>query len=184
MTGAAHAVPMEAFAFTEELARVSNPGEIVCRLQVLAGGFGFRAVIFSSVPDPGGRMDEFLLGRTVPPEWHKLYAERLYRFDPAFLSLPDAVMPYEYDVGDYAGDEAQMRALVEGRRDFGLRRGFVVPVHQPNRLGFVWMSGDTPDLSLRTKAALHLTALYAFGRIRDLLDPTPPRGRSLTLRER
>jgi LuxR family quorum sensing-dependent transcriptional regulator len=46
------------------------------------------------------------------------------------------------------------------------------------------MAGPKPELTARTKPALHLIALYAFDRAHRLVGPLPDQGPRLTARER
>jgi LuxR family transcriptional regulator, quorum-sensing system regulator BjaR1 len=69
--------------------------------------------------------------------------------------------------------------------DFGLAQGLFVPIPSTaGTFGNVWMAGPTPELTGRTKPALHLIALYAFGRVHQLAGRLPDQGPPLTARER
>jgi LuxR family quorum sensing-dependent transcriptional regulator len=70
-------------------------------------------------------------------------------------------------------------------RTSGFPRGLVVPIHGPG--GFVAgvaVAGVKFDLSANTKPGIHLMALYAFDRIRQLSAGKPEAKPKLTTRER
>jgi LuxR family quorum sensing-dependent transcriptional regulator len=69
--------------------------------------------------------------------------------------------------------------------DFGLERGFIVPINTPD--GFeacVSMTGSHLDLTARTKPLIHLVALYGYERVRQLAGLAPATKPRLTPRER
>ena len=71
-------------------------------------------------------------------------------------------------------------------RDFGLKRGFSLPVHGLGGTeACVSLGGVTPDLDAATKPALHLVAMYAYEQARKLIPAPPPVDEHpLTARER
>jgi LuxR family quorum sensing-dependent transcriptional regulator len=69
--------------------------------------------------------------------------------------------------------------------DFGLVRGFIVPIHGPGGYeACVGMAGVTLDLPAETKPMLHLMALYAFNRVHQFASGRPEEKPPLTSRER
>lgn len=67
--------------------------------------------------------------------------------------------------------------------DFGLVKGFSVPVHSMNGYEACFsVSGATPEFDWGAKAALHLVALYAFESVRRLIMTT--QANPLTSREK
>ena len=73
---------------------------------------------------------------------------------------------------------------MERAKDFGLADGYVTPVPGPSgSLGSVWVAGQRA-FGARAKAAIHLTSLYTFDRLRALKVPSCRHKSSLTPRER
>jgi LuxR family quorum sensing-dependent transcriptional regulator len=74
------------------------------------------------------------------------------------------------------------------RADFGLRDGFLVPIHGPNGYeGHVSMAARQLKLSADARYAIHLMAIYAFDRmcaLRGQRGDRPSRKPALTSRER
>ena len=82
--------------------------------------------------------------------------------------------------------EPRAAEVMDRATDFRMRQGFCLPIHGINGYeACLSMSGVDLDLSSRTKPALHLMAMYAFERARQLLSPSIHRGPDLlTPRER
>ena len=63
--------------------------------------------------------------------------------------------------------------------------GYVTPIPSASgALGCVWVAGQRAFGARATKAAIHLTSLYAFDRLRALKEPSAGSKSSLTTRER
>ena len=74
---------------------------------------------------------------------------------------------------------------MERAADFGLRHGFIVPIHGPHGFeGSVSIDGSAVELADHMKPGLHLVALYAFDRVRTILRPLAAAKPVLTARER
>jgi LuxR family quorum sensing-dependent transcriptional regulator len=176
----------EAFAFIEEIDRVSEPDAIVRRMQRVAGNFGLHSVVVARLPNGNEqRPEDFVLVDKMPAEFARLYVERgCVHVDPVLRRLRRSAMPFEYRTEPDPESEPRAREVMRFRRDFGIRMGFVVPVRARIGTGLVSVSGERPELPSDTKPALHLMALYAFERISDLLRPRASERRQLTERER
>lgn len=185
MTDAAFKDQREAFAFAEEIDHVSNPDEIVRRMQRVLRNIGLEAVAFGRLPNPTQHYEDLVLVKAVPAEWFRIYVERQYfHVDPVVRRLRRSAMPFAYKVEYLSEDEPRGKELTQARRDFRLLEGFVIPSASAEQRGFVWMSGERPELTPGTRPAIHLMALYAFERVSDLLRPRAQQRRRLTERER
>ena len=177
----------EAFEFVENLGQLSTVDAVMNATQRMLARFGFEHFSFSGVPINSASLPEVVLAHRIPAELFKLYVERRYAdVDPTMRMLRRTTEPFKWlDVPYDPTRErrgAEVMALVA---DFGLSQGFFVPIPSPaGTYGNVWMAGPTPDLTVRTKPALHLIALYAFDRIHRLVGPSPGRRPCLTERER
>jgi len=74
---------------------------------------------------------------------------------------------------------------VQLAEDFGIQDGFVIPVaSSAGRMGQIWFGGRKLDLAEYQLPALHLMAIYAFDRIRQLQGSSSRHQAVLTSRER
>jgi LuxR family quorum sensing-dependent transcriptional regulator len=123
----------------------------------------------------------------LPPEWLKLYCEKQYaQVDHSFRECRRSVRAFEWRDAPYDPDrEPGVAEYVQRAVDFGVDRGFMVPIPGPAGCeGNVWIGGPKLELNVRSKAVMHLTALYAFDRIRRLSGRSRRPKPSLTPRER
>jgi LuxR family quorum sensing-dependent transcriptional regulator len=95
-------------------------------------------------------------------------------------------MPFDWHADSYRSTGDSRAAEVMARAsDFGLRHGFLIPIHGPNGYkACVSMAAATLDLSADAKVTLHLMALYAVDRLRRLRGEAPATRSTLTARER
>ena len=160
-------------------------------LDVMAGllrGFGFEYLGLSGIPHAHQRIEDVMLAVRVPPEWFKIYvAENYAAVDPSIRQFRRASRPFVWKSAPFDPEkEPRAAELVRRVTEFGLAEGLCVPVFGPSGCeGGVWMGGERPDLSERSRPLLHLVGLYAFDRARLLRQPSRvPERRRLTARER
>ncbi len=176
----------EAFAFAEDVDRMSDPAGIVRRMLRVTRGFGLGGLTIGGLPQVGESFHDLTLATHLPAEWHERYIERrLFFVDPVARRLEAAVTPLATSAADYhSSREPRAREVMEGRRAFGQLEGYVVPVPRSRGKGYVWMSGARAELPSGFTPALHLIALYAFNRIDSLVTSRPSSRARLTERER
>lgn len=178
----------QALEFIEELDRLDSPEVVVEVTYRLLGRLGFEGLFFAEL-DPRllRRFDDFVLASRCPPEFGAIYTERNYAgIDANIRRARRSNRTFEWSKAGYRDDDHDPHTpeFLRFLCDFGFPRGFVVPIHGPaGYIAGVAVAGDKVDLSVRTKPAIHLTALYAFNRILELVAarPQPP---PLTPRER
>nr|WP_246215790.1 LuxR family transcriptional regulator [Microvirga makkahensis] len=150
--------------------------------------FGFENFIITGIPNPKERFEQAVLLKKWPAGWFETYAREDYvRVDPVIRLCRNTVQPFEWSEAPYDREREPRAAEVMDRAtDFRMKDGFCLPIHGINGYEACFsMSGVDLDLSSRTKPALHLMAMYAFERTRQLLNPLPCRGADLlTPRER
>jgi LuxR family quorum sensing-dependent transcriptional regulator len=178
----------EAFAFVENLDRLATPAAILDAMETSLSRFGFDSFIVAGLPGPGERVERVVLLKKWPAGWFEIYINRDYiRHDPIIRRCRNAVQPFEWADAPF-DPKAEPRSLEVMNRatDFGMKRGFCLPIHGINGYeACISMSGTDLDLTPRTKPALHLMSMYAFERIRSHLNPAPIPGlKRLTGRER
>lgn len=175
----------EAFAFAEEIDRVSDVDEIVRRMQRVLSGQGLESLAFAGVPNVTQQFEDLILVERMPAGFVRNYVEREYvHVDPVLGGLRRSDMPFEYKTEYDPESEPRAAEVMQFRRDFGLCAGFVIPVARRDGNGFVSATGERPEIAPRSKPAIHLMGLYAFDRISGLLRPRFLERRALTERER
>jgi LuxR family quorum sensing-dependent transcriptional regulator len=175
------------FEFIERLDRLSTVGAVVQATERMLGSYGFEHFSFSGVPHNSASLPGVVIAHRIPAELFKLYVERRYAdVDPAMRHLKRTAEPFRWRDVPYDSElEPRAGELMTLVADFGLSRGFFVPIpSSAGTFGNVWMAGPKIELTSRTKPALHLIALYAFDRVHRLFGPLPEQRPRLTARER
>jgi len=176
----------DAFAFVEALDGLSAVGEVIDALEREIAHFGFEALLLSGL-DPEQQFDHQVLESRWPQEFLELYTRRHYvKCDPIARLCRQSAVPIEWSEASYA-NERNPRALevMDTAAQFRLQRGFIVPIHGPNGYeACVAMDGVQIELPPGSKPALHLIALYAFNRVRQMVGVAKHGKTTLTPRER
>lgn len=164
----------EAFTFIEGLDVLSGPEEIVDALGRTLSLFGFENFIVTGLPRPREKFEQVVLLKAWPAEWFQIYSSEDYvRDDPIIRLCRNTVHPFEWSEAPFDRKKERRAAEVMDRAiDFRMQKGFCLPVHGINGYeACLSMSGIDLDLSSRTKPAIHLMAMYAFERARQILRP-------------
>jgi LuxR family quorum sensing-dependent transcriptional regulator len=177
----------EALDFIERLNGHTDVPAAMDALERAFSRFGFETIIVAGLPDPDQRFSHTVLAKRWPAEWFKLYTENNFdRVDPVVRHCRNSIHPFEWSEAPYDAElEPGAAEVMRRATDFRMVRGFLVPIHGPT--GYeagVSLGGVDLDLNARSKPTLHLMAMYAFERIRRLLNPAPDSPSPLTQRER
>jgi LuxR family transcriptional regulator, quorum-sensing system regulator BjaR1 len=176
-----------AFEFVDKVERYSTADAVLDAMERMLGRFGFEFFCFNSFPRPGQPFDEVAYAIRVPDAWRELYVKEAFvHDDPSIRQCKRTVHPFEWKEARYDPEREPRAAIVVERAiDFGLSRGFLVPVPGPHGCeGDVWMGGYHLDLTAQNKPGIQLIGLYAFDRIRRLGAKQECRKPDLTARER
>ena len=177
----------EAFAFIEDLERLDSIEDVISSLESSLALFGFENFILSGLPNPQQRLEPMVILHKWPTGWFELYAGKDYvRVDPVVRMCRKTVHPFEWSEARYDIEIEPRAAEVMNRAtDYHMPGGFCIPIH--GSTGYeacLSMSGTQLDLSARTKPAIHLMALYAFERVRQIIGAEKMQGGNpLTPRE-
>ena len=171
MSGRGLDLAQESFGFIESLDDLQTGRAVLAAMDRAFALFGFENFIITGLPHPEQRIETLVLLKKWPAAWYEHYtARRLDRFDPVIRLCRGSVQPFQWSEAPYDPDlEPRAGEVMHRAADFGLRRGFCLPVHGLN--GFeacLSMSGTHLDLTPRTKPALHLMAMYAVERARQI----------------
>lgn len=161
----------DAFAFVEAIETADTPRALLDEMVRALGVFGFENFVITSLPRPGESMRKAILIHRLPGLWFDLYTRHSYAdHDPVIRHCRQTVKPFEWAEAPYDADSDPRAAEVMRRaQDFRMQQGFCVPIHGLNGYdACISLSGKEVDLSPRTKPAIHLMALYAFERGRQI----------------
>jgi LuxR family transcriptional regulator, quorum-sensing system regulator BjaR1 len=173
----------EAFAFIEDLDRLTTPEAVMDAMERSLSFFGFENFIMTCLPRPRERFEHAVLMRKWPDGWFEIYTSEDY----VRHHCRNTVQPFEWqDAPIYANAGPRALEVMNRAVDYGMKQGFCLPVHGINGYeACLSMSGTSLDLSPRTKPALHLMSMYAFERIRAHVVPVSDKHvKTLTSRER
>lgn len=175
-----------AFAFVEAIEKADTPGALLDEMERALSVFGFEHFVITSLPRPGESIRETILIHRLPNRWFDLYNRGGYaEHDPVIRYCRKTVKPFEWAEAPFDPSGEPLACEVMNRaREFRMEQGFCLPVHGIN--GFdacISLSGKEIDFSPRTKPAIHLMALYAFERGRQISRVAPRRDVLLSPRE-
>lgn len=176
----------DAFAFVEAIERADTPSALLDEMEKALGAFGFENYVITSLPRPGESIRETILIHRLPDRWFDLYNRNGFaEHDPVIRHCRRTVTPFEWCEAPYDPEQDhRAREVMTKAREFRMEKGFCLPVHGMN--GFdacISLSGKDVDLSPRTKPAIHLMALYAFERGRQISRSAARRDVPLSPRE-
>ena len=186
MSNSAAELDQSIFGFIDALSGLSDAADIVDAFYSTLAIEGVRFFCFNFLPQPGESFEDVMLANRWPQDWLRLYvAENYIQHDPAIRYCRRVAQPFDWNAAPFDPvREPRAAEVVERAKDFGLADGYVTPFPSPSgSLGSVWVAGQRA-LSARAKAAIHLTSLHAFDRLRALKAPSGRHKPSLTTRER
>ncbi len=161
-----------AFDFVDDIERLSDQRLLMDRFGRELGGYGYHAWVIASLPN--GRSGSLALLNGWPQGWTDLYRRRnLIRNDPMVAHCLRSTAPFEWREARYdplANPKA--KEVMDRASDFGMHQGFCVPIHTSDGYeAVVTMAGERAELCGQVRPALHLMALYAYGKAVDLCMP-------------
>jgi LuxR family quorum sensing-dependent transcriptional regulator len=175
----------DVFDFIASLEQIPDIDAVVAGVERIFARYGITWLLFARLPET--QFERAVLASRWPAEFLDLYVRNdSIRFDPIARRCRRSPRPFEWTAADYYDDpEPRTAELMRRAADFGLERGFVVPINTPD--GFeacVQMSGAKLELTARSKPLIHLVALYGYERVRQLAGREPDAKPQLTPRER
>ncbi len=178
-----------AFDFVDDIERMSDQRALVDRFGRELNGYGYHAWIIANLPNPGGRTDSLALLSGWPQGWTALYRRlKLIHNDPVVAHCLRSTAPFEWREAPCDPlVNPKAKDVMDRASDFRMREGFCVPVHTSDGYeAIVTMAGERVERTGQVRPALHLMALYAYGKAVDLCMPQrfPAAPGRLTKRER
>ncbi|ABD05129.1 transcriptional regulator, LuxR family [Rhodopseudomonas palustris HaA2] len=183
LAGESHLWGRRALEFVDAADRLDAPS-LVRQFESHIASAGFSAYIMAALPAPGAGLAELTLANGWPRGWFELYVGRNYMaVDPVPRHGAATVQPFEWSDAPYdrKRDRAAHQVMTDAA-EFGLVRGYCIPLHYDDGGAMISMAGEAPDLDPTAKGAMQLIGVYAHNRLRSLNRPKPQR-RLLTSRE-
>lgn len=161
-----------AFDLIANIQELPEPAAIMDRFSEAVRQFGFHSFLITGLPLPGRRLEPYVLLNGWPDEWYKRYTTRNYvQYDPIAQNCFATINPFLWqDVTDSVEIEGKAKSVMDDATEFDMREGFVVPIFDSG--GFqaaVTMAGRKLDFPLEASPAIHLMAIYAHAKIRQLV---------------
>lgn len=155
----------------DRISRLRTRDEVLAEMRRVLDQFGYRYSVMSNMPRPFEPWKPHVLLIDLPNGWPQHYLDHDYeRNDPVVRVAGSSTLPFDWcDVArPPKGDPG--RVVMERADDFGMRHGLTIPVHGLDAgIACVSMSSPTrPYVDQHSKPALHLIAIYAFDRAREL----------------
>jgi LuxR family quorum sensing-dependent transcriptional regulator len=178
---------LDALAFVDAVERLSRLDDVTSVMEQSLARFGVETFIVTGLPTKRQPFEELVMASRWPAEFFMLYIENDYaRIDPLARRSVQSHFPFEWDADAYRSDpDPRVVELMRHAAQFGMRRGFLVPIHGPNgEEGCVSTAATDLALTAHARASIHLISLYAYQRMRSLRGPLPEKRTMLTARER
>lgn len=173
--------------FIQRLDQATSAEEATDALVAWSQDLGFRRVVYASMKM--GRMDPPVVFGSYPEQWVKRYMEQGYgTVDPVACIGVRTVLPFRWGDAEFRKAFARpQKQLFSESAEFGICRGFSVPVHGPGgEFSLVTLATDEMDRSFHrlvdlSEDMLHIGSCYLHQRIADLTRGTagPPPGSSI-----
>jgi LuxR family quorum sensing-dependent transcriptional regulator len=183
--GASHEWGRRTLEFVDAVGRLTAP-DVIAKFEEQIAACGFHAYIMAGLPALGSSMADLTIANGWPEAWFKIYEqENFSQVDPVPRHGYSTVQPFEWSEAVYDRDkEPRAHQVMTWAAEFGLKRGYCIPLHYDDDGAIISMAGSDPDLDSVSKSALQLISIYAHNRIRALNRPTVQRRGLLTPRER
>jgi LuxR family quorum sensing-dependent transcriptional regulator len=177
-----------AFDFVDAIERVTDPGTVIELFDGELKRYGFHAWLITGLPNHGERIDPLMMLNGWPKGWTETYTRlNLVQNDPVVAHCFRSTAPFVWRDAPYDPlTNPKAKEVMDRATDFRMNEGFCVPIHSSE--GFqavVTMAGEQVEAARQVRRALHLMALYAYGKAVELCLPKKfPEPRLLTKRER
>ena len=162
-----------ALDFVDAIEASKTAASVARQFERVIHELGFQAYIMAGIPMPGQSLAELTIANGWPAGWFELYTrENLHEVDPIPRHCLSNLNPFEWKDIPYDRERDKPAHLMMMRaRDFGLCKGFCIPIHHDDGVGAISIAGERPDLDATTKGALHLMGVFTYGRLRALSRP-------------
>jgi LuxR family quorum sensing-dependent transcriptional regulator len=159
-----------AFEKIEEINAAQDIAAVVGVLDGAGSMFGYDNFSISGLPQPGEKIDPYIMACRWPGEWAERYVARNYvSIDPVIALTLRSLNPFTWNEAT-GGQRADQAAMMNEATEFGLVDGFAVPIYTVSGFqAIVTFGARSWRMSLTERRALHLVAIYAHNAIRSML---------------
>src|SRR5580704_12095662 len=125
---------LDALAFVDAVERLSRLDDVTSAMEQSLAPFGIESFIVTGLPTRRQPFEELVMTSRWPAEFFMLYIENDYaRIDPLARRSIQSHLPFEWDADAYRTDpDPRVVEMMRHAAQFGMRRGFLVPIHGPN----------------------------------------------------
>lgn len=161
-----------ALDYISDIGREPNVDAMLSQLRRVVGDFGFDSFLLTGVPNPGRRIDGYIMLSGWNQAWLERYVGEDYvQIDPIARRLQSAADPFTWSEA-IAGQRLEGGAgkVMDEAASIGMRDGLCVPLYDlDGRRSVLSLAAQSIDLSPAEKGVLHLVGIYSQNRIRELL---------------
>ena len=180
---------MDPFDLIDQFARCRTPQEVGNVLATGIAALGFPTYAIGAMPTAGDPNPTAFNVHNWPDQWTELYMDRGFgAHDPIPPAVRVNAMPFS--IGELRAGKAGVaitpgaEAVMSAADAIGRAAGLVVPITGPHGYhAIAVILGRGPDPEGRTRAILHLWAIYAHHRMLHLHGAVQSGGPGLTARE-
>jgi LuxR family quorum sensing-dependent transcriptional regulator len=159
-----------AFEKIEEINHAADTAAVISILDTAGSTFGYDNFSISGLPQPGEKIDPYIMACRWPGEWAERYVARNYvAIDPVIALTQRSLNPFTWTEAT-GGQTDEQAAMMHEATEFGLVEGFAVPIYSVSGFqAIVTFGARSWTMTLPEKRALHLVAIYAHNAIRSRL---------------
>lgn len=177
----------EVFDFCNALAEQTNASDIVRLFHKAIEQVGFSNSIVVGIPQADQRFEHVVLLKNWPEGWFDVYLKSNFaRTDPVLRLCRSSSSLFDWREAPYDPiAEPNAKKVMQQATDFGLVRGFSLPIHRPDghQLCFS-VSGARVDMPECFRPALHFMMMQTFEHLLRHVDTFPDEANPLTPKER
>ncbi len=161
------------FDLFEQIQGEKTADGVMDRLRTVTDLFGYSAFCLSAIPDPGIKMDSYVMLSGWSSEWFDHYMENDFvQEDPVIQKIRATPQPFVWSsvFENPKQLSPKARKVMLDAAEFRMNDGLCVPIFSVN--GFqagMSFGGERDDLTDSEKGALQLLSIGAYNRIRDLV---------------
>lgn len=180
---------MDPFDLIDQFSRCRTPQEVGNALASGIATLGFQTYVVGAMPAAGDLNPGSFIVHNWPDIWTETYFSRGFGlYDPVPKAVMINAMPFT--IGDLRDGKAGLvitpgaEEVLRSADAIGRGAGLVVPITGPHGYhAIAVICGQRPDPQGRTRAILHLWAIYAHDRMLHLYGREQSAGQGLTARE-
>ncbi len=162
-----------ALDYISSIERQPDVDSMLSRLRHVVGDFGFDSFLLTGAPNPGRRIDGYIMLSGWNSSWLDRYVGEDYvQIDPIARRLQNATDPFTWS--EAIGSrrlEREAELVMDEAASIGMRDGLCVPLYDlDGRRSVLSLAAHSIDLSPAERGVLHLVGIYSQNRIRDLMN--------------